>query len=331
MPLHDTRYQHWDGVHEGLWRRRGVIAYNGLSACLQNKWMRHLLLVCWIGALAMTAILFVVGQLLVADSIVVQWVGNLNPQLQSFAGTLSGWLADHPEVSVRTTQDVLFYYFTVTLMPISIFGLGMALPLLITRDLASNAIIIYSSKAVSRGDYLLGKFATAFGLLTMTWLGPVCAAWFVGNLLAPDWRFFWHSRVALAHSLVYCLAGMCVLSALALGVSALSTKEKSTPAFWFMWWILGGVLTPIAAHTKPWLQHLSFSYNLQQLGLAVFRLGDDLKIAQDNIPIFGGMLKSIRPETWTALNSPTFGGACVALVVMAAAAAFLLRSRVKPE
>ena len=64
--------------------------------------------------------------------------------------------------------------------------------MLITRDLASNAIIIYASKAVSRGDYLLGKFATAFGLLVLTWLGPVCAAWFVGNLLAPDWRFFWH-------------------------------------------------------------------------------------------------------------------------------------------
>ena len=65
----------------------------------------------------------------------------------------------------------------------------MAIPLLITRDLACNAIVIYSSKAVTRGDYLLGKFATAFGLLALTWLGPVCAAWFVGNLLAPDWTF----------------------------------------------------------------------------------------------------------------------------------------------
>ena len=90
---------------------------------------------------------------------------------------------------------MLFYYFGIWLMRVSIFALGMAIPLLITRDLASNAIIIYSSKAVTRGDYLLGKFATAFGLLALTWLGPVCAAWFMGNLLAPDWSFFWHSRV----------------------------------------------------------------------------------------------------------------------------------------
>jgi hypothetical protein len=38
MPLHDTSYQHWDGVHLGLWRRRG--------------------------GLAMIALLFFVGQLL---------------------------------------------------------------------------------------------------------------------------------------------------------------------------------------------------------------------------------------------------------------------------
>ena len=137
--------------------------------------MRHLIVLCWTSALAMTAILFMVGQLLVADSIVVHWVGNFNPALQSFAHLLTTWLEQHPQISVRTTQNVLFYYFCIWLMRAGIFALGMSIPLLITRDLASNAIIIYSSKAVSRGDYLLGKFATACGLMVLTWLGPVSA------------------------------------------------------------------------------------------------------------------------------------------------------------
>jgi len=331
MPLHDTSYQHWEGVHLGLWHRRWVIALNGLTAALQNKWLRYLVVMCWISGLVMTAALFIVGQLLVADSIVVQWVGNLNPQLQAFARMLTTWLEQHPEVSVRTTQDLLFYYFCVYLLPVSIFALGMALPLLVTRDLASNAIIIYSSKAVSRGDYLLGKFGTALGLMTLTWLGPICAAWFVGNLLAPDWRFFWHSRVALTHVLVFGLGSMCVLSLLALGVSAISSKEKSTLAFWFIWWVLGGVLAPIALHTKPWLRHLSFNFNLDQVALAVFRLSDDLKLAQDNIPVFGTMLGNIRPQTMAAIESPPAVAAVFALLCMAIAAALLLRNRVKPE
>src|SRR6266566_1783351 len=326
MPLHDISYQHWKGVHVGLWGRRWVIASNGLIACLQNRWMRHLVLLCWVAALGMAAIMFLVGQLLVADSIVVQWVANFSPELQSFARMLTTWLEHHPEISVRTTQNVLFYYFCIYLMRVSIFVLGMAIPWLITRDLASNAIIIYSSKAVSRGDYLLGKFSTAFGLIAFTWLGPVCAAWFMGNLLAPDWRFFWHARAALGHVFLYGLSSMCILSLLALGVSATSAKEKSTPALWFMWWIIGGVVTPIATHTQPWLRHLSFNYNLDQLALSLFRLGDDLKTAQDNIPVLGNMLKSIRAETMTALNAPAIWGAISALVIMLGVAAFVIEA-----
>jgi hypothetical protein len=331
MPLHDISYQHWNGTHLGLWRRRCVIANNGLAACLQNKWMRNLVLLCWVAALAMAAVLFLVGQLLVADSLVLRWVGNLHPSQQVFARLFTTWLEVHPEISVRTTQNVLFYYFCIGLMRVAIFALGLAIPLLITRDLASNAILVYSSKAVSRGDYLLGKFATAFGVGALTWLGPVCAAWLVGNLLAPDWRFFWHSRAALGHALLYGIVSMAVLSTLALGVSAISSKEKSTSAFWLMWWVLGGVLGPIASQTKPWLKHLGFSFNLDQLALAIFRLGDDLKAAQDNIPVLGDLLRNIRSSTIAALNTPRTGGALVALACMLVGAAVLLNKRVRPD
>ena len=331
MPLHDTRYQHWEGVHLGVWNRRLVIASNGVRGCLQTKGMWHLVTMCWIAGLAMAAILFLVGQLLVADSIVVQWAGNLNPQLQGIVRMLTTWLEQHPEISVRTTQNVLFHFFCIYLMPVSIFILGMAIPFLITRDLASNAITIYSSKAVNLGDYLLGKFSTAFGLLALTWLGPVCAAWFMGNLLAPDWRFFWHARAALGHALIYGLSSMIVLSLLALGVSSISNKEKSTPAFWYMWWIIGGVIAPIASHTQPWLRHLSFNYNLRQIALAVFRPANDLKIAQDNIPLLGDLLRNIRPETMSALSNPTIWGALVALLFMLGLAAWVIGRRVKPE
>jgi ABC-2 type transport system permease protein len=290
-----------------------------------------MVVLCWMLALTMALLLFLVGQLLVADSIVVQWVGKLNPQLQSFAQMLTQWLEDHPEISVSTTQNVLFYFFTVDSMPVGIFVLGLAMPALITRDLASNAILIYSSKAVTRGDYLLGKFCTAFGLLAATWLGPACAAWFLGNLLAPDWRFFWHARAALGHSLLFVLAGMVILSALALGISAISNREKATPAVWFMWWILGGGIQPIALHTKPWLRHLSFSYDLRQIGLSIFRLGNDLQTAKDNVPIFGKMLNGISASTTDALTHATLGGALAALILMLAAAALVIHKRVTPE
>jgi hypothetical protein len=331
MPLHDAHYQHWDGTHLGLWARRWVIAKNGLTACLRNKITWRIVTVCWVAGLAAAAFLFLIGQLLVADSTISRWAAQLNPQLQNVVGMLTSWLRDHPEISVRTTQDVLFFYFCLYLMPLSIFALGVALPLFITRDLASNAITIYASKAVSRGDYFLGKFSAAFGLLTLTWLAPVCGAWLVGNLLAPDWRFFWHALAPLCHALIFGLASMTALSGLALGVSALSSREKWTPALWFIWWALGGVLQPIAEHTQPWLRHLSFTFNLRQIALAVFGLGRDLQTAQENIPVLGDALGHIPTDTMNALSHPALGGAVAGLVLMLAAAALILRKRVVPE
>jgi hypothetical protein len=331
MPIHDIRYQHWEGTHVGLWGRRLVIARNGLMACLQTKGVWQFVVMCWLSGLVMTALLFLVGQLLVADSVVVQWAGNLNPQLQMFVRLLTTWLEQHPEISVRTTQNILFYFYATYFFRVSIFAVGIAIPLLTTRDLASNAIIIYSSKAVSRGDYLLGKFLTPFTLMTLIWLGPVCASWFVGNLLAPDWRFFWHSRVALGHVLVFGLVSMTVVSLLSLGMSSVSTKEKLTPAFWYMWWAIGFAITNIAVHTQPWLMHLSFNYNLEQISKAIFSPATDVKIAQDNIPLLGDMLRNIKPEDMERFAAPALNGATVATVVMLLIAALIIRKRVKPE
>jgi len=331
MPLHDIAYKHWQGAHLGLWQRRWAIAKNGLTACLRIRWMVNMVVLCWGAGLAAAILLFMVGQLLVADSMVAGWASKFNPVLQTFTTALTGWLQDHPEISVGALQNVFFYFFGKELMIVSVFLLGIAIPCLITRDLACNAIVIYASKAVSRGDYLLGRFATAFGFLALTWLGPVCMAWFLGNLLAPNWMFFWHARLALENILVFGLSSMVILSVLALGVSACGIKEKYTTAFWFTWWILGAVIVPIALHTKPWLRHLSFSFDLNQIALATFRVGDNINTAQESIPVLGSMLSGFRASAVATLATPNLAGTWLALAAMLALAAWIIHKRVKPE
>ena len=331
MTLHRSSYKHWEGGHLGIWRRRGVIAANGLKMCLQSKWLRHLIMVSWVAALLQTAILFLLGQLLVKDSLMVKWLANLNPQLQNFARGLVGWLELHPELSIRATYNILFFYFATYLVNFTLLGLAVCLPHLITRDLASKAIIIYASKAVSRLDYLLGKLGTLFGLMFLTWLGPLCAAWFFGNLLSPDWHFFWHSRAALGNTLLYVIPGMTVLSFLALAASAISEGEKVTVNLWVAWWLLGNGLVGLAAVTRPWLKFLSFTYDLKQISLSIFRLKNDLQVAEDNLPILGMMLRNFNREKSSIFQPPHLAGAIIALVIMLFLAAWLINRRLKPE
>lgn len=331
MALHDVRYRHWDGQHNGVWRRRWVIASSGLMACLQNRWARYLVGFCWLTALVYVGVLFCIGQLLVADSVVVEWAANLNPQLQAFVKALTTWLEQHPEISVRVTQGLLFYHYTTFLLPAALVAVALAIPHLITRDLASHAMVVYASKAINRFDYLLGKAGVILGLLTLTWLGPVVASWLLGNLLAPNWNFFWHSRVPLGHALLFLLVGMAFLAMLGLGVSALSSREKATVGLYVALWLVGRSLEPLGEVSRPWLKQLGFQYDLQQFARVVFQPEKDLKTAQDNVPMVGQMLRgfgrrpgSPRPPLVPETTWP-------ALAVFALLSAGVVLARTKPE
>lgn len=115
MSLHEFSYQHWEGRHCGIWRRRWVIAINGLKSCLDNRWARNLVLAAWTIALAAVGILFLIGQLLVPDSDAYKMVENLNQQMRDLFEGLKAWLTDRPEISVRVAYNMLFYFFASTL------------------------------------------------------------------------------------------------------------------------------------------------------------------------------------------------------------------------
>jgi ABC-2 type transport system permease protein len=336
MSLHNASYQHYEGRRRGIWYRRSVIMGYGLK---QGKWVRRLVVASWCTALAQVALLFLIGQLLVPDSLIVRHLDKLNPQLREVANGLMAWLEMHPEVSVRSTENFMFYHFSRFYVPLVMLVLALAVPQFISRDLASNALPIYTSKALSTFDYLLGKIGSVWGLLCLTWLGPVCFAWLLGNLLAPHWHFFWHSRFALGHTLVFVVTSMAVLSGLALGVSALSGREKVPVGLWLGLWLMGRFLASQAmrhhgalpGNEGSWMEHLSITYNLDQIAAATFRLTNDLQLAQERIPLLGsfvGNLRSHRPGSW---ESPDLAGALVGLGLMLLAAVIIVKWKVKPE
>lgn len=325
MSLHDFSYQHWEGRHCGIWRRRWVIALNGLKSCLDNRWARKLVLAAWTIALAAVGILFLIGQLLVPDSTAYEKLEQLlNRQMRELFEGLKAWLTDRPGISVRVAYNMLFYFFASTLYWLAMISTALAIPHLISRDLSSRAIIIYSSKAVSRFDYFLGKFGTIFGLLSLMWLGPVLATWLAGNLLAQEWSFFWHSRGALFNALLYVIVSMLTISVLSLGISALSSKPRMAMSYWIAFWLVGDAVGSAASITRS----LSISHNLEQISRRIFNLGGEVQLAQENIPFLGDIMQ--RPlASW--LETPEIGGALIALAVMLALAVIIMAQRVKPE
>ena len=331
MSLYRSAYQHWNGQYQGIWYRRYAIAANGIQTAWTNKWTSNMVMVAWILSIVQAALLFGIGQLLVKDSVIYTLVEQLQPQLQTFANGLMSWIVAHPEISVRSTYSFIFYFFAGWMKTFSLIIIALIIPSLISRDLSSKAIIIYSSKAVSRFDYFLGKFFSVFGLVSAAWLLPVCSAWLLGGLLAPDWTFLWHSRMALFKSIGYIVFATSFLSILAMGVSAISTKEKSATVLWVVLWVLGNVLSNIGAKTEPWIRHLSFNYNLEQFSLKLFQPMTELTLLQDNVPVVGNLLRGIPLYRFPMFQQPQFSGAMLTCGIMTFIAILILNWKVKQE
>lgn len=271
----EEQYQRWDGSHEGIWRRRWVIAEGMLQGCLKVKWLQRLVAGCWIVALGQIILLFFYSQLVDSTSAVADWLGADDEGFATLIFSLEMLIKQNPELAISVPWNLVFGFYTLLLFWPTMLVLTVAVPRIISADLSSNAIVLYTSKAVSRWDYLLGKLGAVMGLIVLTWVGPILFAWLGGNLLAPSWKFFWLTREALFNSYIFGLVGMGFLSVLILGISSVSANGKVVTFAWLALWLLGwGMEAPAEATRTEWMRHLSFRYNLSQVHTRVFAPGD---------------------------------------------------------
>ncbi|MEC8929320.1 MAG: hypothetical protein VX705_08925 [Verrucomicrobiota bacterium] len=330
----DHHYQHWDGAHENIWRRRWTIALEGLRTCMAQKWLKRIVGLCWVICLAQTVLLFLYASMLDPESRVSGWVQDLGGRPVLVAQeVMAKWASKNPEIAIGLPYNIMFSFFSshqLFTYSFTMLALCLAVPRLITPDLSSRAIVIYSSTAVSRFDYLLGKFGAVMLLMTLTWLGPVLISWLAGNLFSPRLAFLWHSRAAFLHSASYIVISMVVLSMLVLAISASSRKSKTVVTLWLGLWLLGAALSAMgtASHVH-WLQYVSFGFNLDVLHRAIFDFSGSLATIEAKVP----RLSEAFAFVFDYLKSShgTLAGALFSLVLMLGGAGFILHQRVKPE
>jgi hypothetical protein len=136
--------------------------------------------------------------------------------------------------------------------------------------------------------------------------------------------------------LAFTTISMLILSGLALGVSALSGREKVPVGAWLALWLVGGFISRgprgrgMEHPAQSWLENLSVTFNLEQIAAALFRLPDDLKLAQANIPLFSQFTSNLRSDSMATLQNPDLAGAGIALGLLLAAAAVLVYRKVQP-
>src|SRR5438876_3866008 len=242
MPIHDQGYRRYGGLKAAVGQGWMVIARAGIRTMFAKRAFLGLLLVAWVPFLIRAVQFYAAANL---------------PQAQMLAPTAETFR------QFLEQQETFVFFVTVYV------GAG-----LIANDRRANALQIYLSKPLSRTEYVFGKLAilVAF-LLLVTWI-PAIVLLLVQIAFAGNFTFFRNNLFLFPAITLFSFIYVLMVSASMLALSSLSNSSRYVgilyAALLFFTQALYGVLRFVTGNTS--LSWVSFSFNLEQVGDAIFRL-----------------------------------------------------------
>src|SRR5262249_19546314 len=145
---------------------------------------------------------------------------------------------------------------------------------LISNDRRANALQIYLSKPLTRGEYVFGKLAILLTfLLLVTWV-PAVALLMVQVMFSGSLRFFLNNLSLLPAITLFAVVQALTIACAMLALSSLSSSSRYVgilyAALVFFSQAIYGVLFAFTRDSR--LAWISLPHDLTQVGDAIFRL-----------------------------------------------------------
>lgn len=138
--------------------------------------------------------------------------GPANMMVSAVAGQL---IQVHDQIVMFTYVSRIF-----ALLAITWFGAG-----LICEDKRAGAHLLYFSRPLTRLDYFLAHFATAFTFGAIVSIGPVLMICFVAVFSSPDYVFLTEKWNVILGAFGYAVINVSVLSMVVLGISSIASRK----------------------------------------------------------------------------------------------------------
>lgn len=235
-------YRGWSGRLDSGWMRGAVIASVGIRRAWQGRWLRRMLFFAWLPALWFGVGFFLWEQ----AALYPDWRQTLRPFLQGMPPT--------PELNqireaVRTgdlesSRHTVWAWLLQTFFRnpqgvVMVMVVGLIAPPLISQDVRSRAFLLYFSRPLTRGEYLLGKLASVWVYLSVISTLPALALYVLGVLLSPNLSVISATWDIPFRILAASVVLMLPTSVLALCFSSLTQESRYAGFAWFAVWILG--------------------------------------------------------------------------------------------
>ncbi len=274
MPLHDVGYRPWPADREqsqpdpaaGPEPRAGggpgVIAGTGIRLAWKSRWLRRVVLFAWSPAILFAGIFFAFEQALDEGVIgktraAAGQIDGLGLLGRMVADSLGGSL-DDPAAARRVVWSRLLLAFMRAPQAVLLaVVVGLVAPRLIAGDLRAKAWLVYFTRPISRGDYILGKVGVLAAIVSLITFVPALVLWLVGVLVSPSVQVAVATWDLPLRILAAAAAVTIPTVLLALAYSSLTAESRIAAFAWFAtWvacWIAHGALTgaDIAAQARP--------------------------------------------------------------------------------
>lgn len=239
MALHDLGYRKWQGKLAPGGMRWAVISGAAIRAAWKSQWIRRLLFLAFVPAFWYGLAFFFVEQATQYPA----WQRAALDMLRTM--DLPGHLRhidlhQNPDAARHQIWSFLLNsYIRNPQAVVMVLLIGLIAPPLISQDLRSRAFLLYFSRPLTRGEYLLGKSAAVWAYLLLISAVPALLLYLMGVLLSPRIEV-----VASTWDLPFRIVlASCILAipttSLALMFSSLTQESRYAAFAWFLVWILG--------------------------------------------------------------------------------------------
>jgi ABC-2 type transport system permease protein len=241
MPLHDVGYRGWDGTPRPG-GAAGVIAETGIRLAWKSRWLRRVLLFAWSPAIVFAGGFFAFEQAvddgaIAAGRVAASRLDGFGMLGSLLAESLGGSLTD-PEQARRTVWSRLLLAFMRAPQAVLLaLVVGLVAPRLIAGDLRAKAWLVYFTRPVSRGDYILGKVGVLAAIMSLVTVLPALVLWVIGVLVSPSIQVAAATWDLPLRILAAAAAVTVPTVLLALAYSAVTAETRIATFAWFATWV----------------------------------------------------------------------------------------------
>lgn len=218
MPIFDLGYTPWKG-EAASGSRAWPIFRESLLYGLRTKWLKLLYAAAWAPCVVAAVVRY-------------------------FQYTISTLHADNEGIQrvVKSVDDK--FYFTFQLAQFFIMAILAALvgPGLVAEDRRTNALELYLSRPITRGDYLLGKVGALFCFLLSVTLAPNLLLWIVEGAMSPEYLGFRENWDYPLRALGYDALICSVSALLVLAISSMTRSSGMGTTYWLVLFFCSGML-----------------------------------------------------------------------------------------